>query len=57
MVTFGKGMANGFSVAAVAGRRDVMAVGAIDKPEAERTFVLSATHGGEMLGLGALLRP
>ena len=55
LMTFGKGMANGFSVAAVTGRREVMEVGAIDKPEAERTFILSTTHGGEMLGLGAFI--
>lgn len=53
--TFGKGMANGFSVAAVVGRREVMEVGAIDKPDAERTFLLSTTHGGEMCGLGAFI--
>lgn len=53
--TFGKGMANGFSVAAVTGRREVMEVGSIDKPGAERTFLLSTTHGGEMCGLGAFI--
>lgn len=53
--TFGKGMANGFSVAAVVGRRDVMEVGATNKPGAERTFLLSTTHGGEMSGLGAFI--
>jgi glutamate-1-semialdehyde 2,1-aminomutase len=53
--TFGKAMANGFSVAAVGGRREVMEVGAIDRPGAERTFVLSTTHGAEMTGLGAFL--
>lgn len=55
LVTFGKGMANGFSVAAVAGRRDVMQVGSIDMPGFERTFLLSTTHGGEMSGLGAFV--
>ena len=55
LTTFGKGMANGFSVAAVGGRRDVMEVGAIDKPGTERTFLLSTTHGGEMCGLGAFI--
>ena len=55
LCTFGKGMANGFSVAAVAGRREVMEVGSIDKPGAERTFLLSTTHGGEMSGLGAFV--
>jgi glutamate-1-semialdehyde 2,1-aminomutase len=53
--TFGKGMANGFSVAAVAGRRDIMQVGSIDTPGTERTFLLSTTHGGEMCGLGAFI--
>ena len=51
--TFGKGMANGFSVAAVTGRREIMEVGGIDKPGIERTFLLSTTHGAEMCGLGA----
>jgi glutamate-1-semialdehyde 2,1-aminomutase len=54
LCTFGKGMANGFSVAAVGGRRDIMEVGAINRPGMERTFLLSTTHGGEMTGLGAL---
>jgi len=55
LMTFGKAMANGFSVAALAGRRDIMEVGAIDKQGAERTFLLSTTHGGEMCGLGAFI--
>lgn len=55
LITFGKGMANGFSVAAVGGRRDVMEVGSIDRPGTERTFLLSSTHGGEMSGLGAFV--
>ncbi|MBS0308525.1 MAG: glutamate-1-semialdehyde 2,1-aminomutase [Proteobacteria bacterium] len=55
LCTFGKGMANGFSVAAVGGRRDVMRVGSIDEPGMERTFLLSSTHGAEMPGLGAFI--
>ncbi|KQV95985.1 glutamate-1-semialdehyde 2,1-aminomutase [Rhizobacter sp. Root1221] len=55
LTTFGKGMANGFSVAAVGGRREVMAVGSIDRPGMERTFLLSTTHGAEMPGLGAFI--
>lgn len=55
MTTFGKGMANGFSVAALVGRRDVMDVAGIDKQGSERTFLLSTTHGGEMSGLGAFI--
>lgn len=55
LCTFGKGMANGFSVAAVGGRREIMEVGSIQKAGAERTFLLSTTHGGEMSGLGAFI--
>jgi len=55
LCTFGKGMANGYSVAAVAGRRDVMQVGSIDQPGMERTFLLSTTHGAEMPGLAAFV--
>lgn len=53
--TFGKGMANGFSVAALVGRRDIMDVASIDKIGNERTFLLSSTHGGEMASLGAFV--
>jgi len=53
--TFGKGMANGFSVAALVGRREIMDVGSISEPGAERTFLLSTTHGGEMSGLRAFI--
>ncbi|MBI2307924.1 MAG: glutamate-1-semialdehyde 2,1-aminomutase [Rhodocyclales bacterium] len=55
LCTFGKGMANGYSVAAVAGRREVMQVGSIDNPGMERTFLLSTTHGAEMPGLAAFI--
>lgn len=53
--TFGKAMANGFSVAALAGRREVMEAGAIRTTGMERTFLLSSTNGSEMPGLGAFL--
>ncbi|HEX2547763.1 MAG TPA: glutamate-1-semialdehyde 2,1-aminomutase [Ramlibacter sp.] len=55
LTTFGKGMANGFAVAALVGRREVMEVGAINKPGQERTFLVSTTHGGEMASLAAFL--
>ncbi|NML75691.1 glutamate-1-semialdehyde 2,1-aminomutase [Rhizobium sp. S-51] len=55
LVTFGKAMANGFALAAVAGKAEYMEVGAINKPGMERTFLLSSTHGGEMPALGAFL--
>ena len=53
--TFGKAMANGFSLAAVTGKREIMEVGSIDRPGMERTFLLSTTHGGEMPALGAFI--
>ena len=55
LTTFGKGMANGFSVAAVGGKREIMEVGAVSTPGLDRTFLLSTTHGGEMSGLGAFI--
>jgi len=55
LCTFGKAMANGFSVAAVAGRREIMELGSIDRAGEERVFLLSTTHGAEMCGLGAYM--
>ena len=55
LTTFGKGMANGFAVAALVGKREVMEVGAINRPGQERTFLMSTTHGGEMASLAAFL--
>jgi len=53
--TFGKAMANGFSVACVAGRREIMELGSIEQEGKERLFLLSTTHGAEMSGLGAFV--
>ena len=53
--TFGKGMANGFSVAALGGKREFMKVGGIKELGVERTFLVSTTHGGEMCSLNAFL--
>jgi glutamate-1-semialdehyde 2,1-aminomutase len=53
--TFGKGMANGFSVAALVGKREIMNLGGIDTPGAERVFLVSTTHGAEMSSLGAFI--
>lgn len=55
LCTFGKAMANGFSVAAVAGKRDIMQLGSIEFEGKERVFLLSTTHGAEMCGLGAFV--
>jgi len=53
LCTFGKGMANGFSVAALLGKKEIMELGGLFH-EKERTFLISTTHGAEMSGLGAL---
>lgn len=53
LCTFGKGMANGFSVAALLGKKEIMELGGLFH-EKERTFLISTTHGAEMCGLGAL---
>lgn len=55
LCTFGKAMANGFSVSCVAGRREIMELGSIEFPGRERVFLLSTTHGAEMCGLGAFI--
>jgi glutamate-1-semialdehyde 2,1-aminomutase len=53
--TFGKGMANGFAVAALVGKKPLMDVGSINAANAERTFLVSTTHGAEMTGMGAFM--
>jgi glutamate-1-semialdehyde 2,1-aminomutase len=55
LCTFGKAMANGFSVSCVAGRREIMELGSIETEGRERVFLLSTTHGAEMAGLGAFI--
>jgi glutamate-1-semialdehyde 2,1-aminomutase len=56
LCTFGKGMANGFSVAALAGKKEIMNLGSISNEGAERVFLISTTHGAEMCGLGAFVK-
>lgn len=53
--TFGKGMANGFAVSALVGKKELMDLGSINKIGAERTFLISTTHGAEMPGMGAFV--
>lgn len=43
---WGKGMANGFSLSALAGKRELMHWGSRDRPD-EDVFLLSTTHGAE----------
>ena len=50
--TFGKGMANGFAMAALVGKREIMDLGGITHDRA-RVFLVSTTHGAENHALAA----
>lgn len=52
LATFGKGIANGFSVAALVGRRDIMELGGLNHKQ-RRVFLVSTTHGAENHALAA----
>lgn len=52
--TFGKAIANGFSVGALAGRRELMELGGLHHDKA-RVFLLSTTHGAELHALAAAM--
>ncbi|MEZ5738599.1 MAG: glutamate-1-semialdehyde 2,1-aminomutase [Burkholderiaceae bacterium] len=52
---FGKAMANGFSISALAGRRELMELGGIRHKHADRVFLLSTTHGAESPSLAAAM--
>nr|WP_246305227.1 glutamate-1-semialdehyde 2,1-aminomutase [Nocardioides marinisabuli] len=51
---WGKALGNGFPVAALAGRRELMELGGLST-EAERVFLVSTTNGAETGGLAAYL--
>ncbi len=52
--TFGKAIANGFALSALAGRRDIMELGGYDH-DRERVFLLSTTHGAETHAMAAAI--
>ena len=54
LTTFGKALANGFSVSALVGRREIMGLGGLDHDK-ERVFLMSGTHGAENHGLAAAM--
>ncbi|MBI2283810.1 MAG: glutamate-1-semialdehyde 2,1-aminomutase [Bacteroidetes bacterium] len=56
LTTFGKAMANGFAVAALGGKKEIMELGSILTEGAERVFLTSTTHGAEMSALGAFIK-
>jgi glutamate-1-semialdehyde 2,1-aminomutase len=53
--TWGKALANGFSVSALAGKREYMRLGDLTQTDHKRVFLLSTTHGGETHGLAAAI--
>lgn len=52
---WGKALANGFSVSALAGKREFMRLGGLDHFDKPRVFLLSTTHGAETHGLAAAI--
>ena len=52
---FGKALANGFSVSALAGAREFMRLGGLDHTDKPRVFLLSTTHGAETHALAAAI--
>jgi glutamate-1-semialdehyde 2,1-aminomutase len=52
--TFGKAMGNGFAIAALVGKREIMRLGGLDHDQS-RVFLLSTTHGAETHALAASL--
>jgi glutamate-1-semialdehyde 2,1-aminomutase len=52
--TFGKAMANGFSLSALCGRRELMRLGSGEREE-DDVFLLSSTHGAETTALAAAI--
>lgn len=52
---WGKAMANGFSVSALAGKREYMRLGDLTQTEHPRVFLMSTTHGGETHALAAAI--
>lgn len=52
--TFGKAMGNGFAIAALAGKREIMELGGLYHDK-ERVFLLSTTHGAENHSLAAMM--
>ena len=52
--TFGKALANGFSVSALVGKKEFMELGGL-RHSKERVFLLSTTHGAETHSLAAAI--
>ena len=53
--TFGKAIANGFSMSFVGGKRKIMEVASLKNSKKNNFFFLSSTHGAEMVSLNAFI--
>jgi glutamate-1-semialdehyde 2,1-aminomutase len=53
--TFGKALANGFSLSALAGRAELMRLGGLTHTDRPRVFLLSTTHGAETHAMAAAI--
>jgi glutamate-1-semialdehyde 2,1-aminomutase len=53
--TFGKAVANGFSLSVLCGKRELMGLGSRERPQ-DDVFLLSTTHGAETPSLAAAIR-
>jgi glutamate-1-semialdehyde 2,1-aminomutase len=53
--TFGKAMGNGFAIAALTGKREIMRLGGLEHDQ-KRVFLLSTTHGAETHALAASMK-
>ena len=51
---FGKAMGNGFAIAALSGKREIMRLGGLEH-DGKRVFLLSTTHGAETHALAAAM--
>lgn len=52
--TFGKGIANGYSLSVLAGKKKIMELGGL-KHDKERVFLISTTHGAETIAISAAM--
>jgi glutamate-1-semialdehyde aminotransferase len=55
IITWGKGIANGFSFCCMTGVKEVMELGGIRNTGKEKLFLVSTTHGGETCSIAAAL--
>ncbi len=53
--TFGKALANGFSLSALTGRAEIMRLGGLMHEDRPRVFLLSTTHGAETHAMAAAI--